>query len=122
LQNLLQISIKTLKVFANIESKIKKYLKETINPKHLGSCNGTATLSIITLTTMTLNRMTLSIINLFVTLNLNDTQHNNIQQNCIEYRVPLCWVLNFLMAMLSVVMLNAIMLSVVMLSVMAPLQ
>jgi hypothetical protein len=44
---------------------------------------------------MTLNRMTLSIINLFVTLNLNDTQHNNIQQNCVEYRVPLCWVLNF---------------------------
>jgi hypothetical protein len=32
---------------------------------------------------MTRNRMTLTIINPFATLNMNDTQYNDIQQNCI---------------------------------------
>jgi hypothetical protein len=35
-------------VFANIESKIQKYLKETINAKHFGFCNGTTPLVIMT--------------------------------------------------------------------------
>jgi hypothetical protein len=67
--------------------------------------------------------MTLSIIGLFVTISINDTQHNSIECYCAECRVSLIVMLNVIVPNVivpNVIMLSVIMQNVVMLGVMAP--
>jgi hypothetical protein len=73
--------------------------------------NGATTLSITTLSITTLN-----IRGLFVTLSINDNQHNNALQS----GAPKCRVLFSIMP--SDITLNVVKLNVVMLSVVAPRQ
>jgi hypothetical protein len=64
----------------------------------------------MTLSMMTFSMITLSIMALYVTLSINDTQNNNVQQYAKRHYDE-CRIL--LIALMSVVVQNAIILSVV---------
>ncbi len=97
--------------------KVDKCLADKIK-KTASWQKGTTTLSITTFSITTPSIMTPSVMGLFVTLSINDNQHNGTQPNSIVRRVTLCWmsfcwVSRFLIIMLSVFMLNVVMLSAV---------